>query len=311
MDFAILGIEKHSTMASVGSRLGHQMRSHKVPNADPAKAIDNQCSFKGTAADLVQAFKDRVDPLVKRKDNVRAIELMLSASPEWFTEGGGVGDWKELGKKAEAFVKETFGADNVMAFGVHLDEKTPHFWCFVSPIFNGKLNASHWLDGPPKMAELQTKWAMKCEPLGLRRGVKSSNATHTQVKDFYAAVTGDAVAAEKLFKETELRLRHKERLLEKRENLLAVEEKKQQKKAEALAEKAKELEKERALIDEQRKKNERVFDALTQVQQESAAEKFARAPQVSKIEPVFEPIEHSNFGNKVQKRITTRKPGYS
>lgn len=274
MTFAILGIKKHSSMASVGSRLGHQLRDHQVPNADPARKAENACTWQGTAASLVAAIKERVEPLKKRKDNVRAIELLLTASPEWFKEGGGAGDWKQLEKQAKSFVSDTFGVQNVMAFGVHLDEKTPHFWAMVTPVFEGKLRASHWLDGVPKMRKLQTEWAQRCEPLGLSRGAQGSKAQHIEVKDFYAASKGDAAAVKKTMKELEQRARNAENRVRKMEKALVREAEKLEIKAEKLHLMEEKLKQERAKIDAQRATNERLFKAMEVSVQKTVAEKY-------------------------------------
>ena len=53
---------------------------------------------------------------------------------------------------------------------------------------NGVLNAKHYFGGKAKMAELQTDFANVAAPFGLVRGIPKSEATHTPVSEWWAAL---------------------------------------------------------------------------------------------------------------------------
>lgn len=292
--FAILGIEKHKTRATISARASHHLRGHDVPNADPALAHKNACTWKGDVRGLVDEVWRVTEPAMQRKDGIRLVELMLSASPEWFKENGGPGRTQDLVTGARAFVNETFGAANVVAAGVHMDEKTPHFWVFLTPIFEGKLRASRWLDGPEKLQKLHTDWAAKMAPFGLKRGVKKSGAKHVAVRTYYAAVNGNPAAQESIAREMS------------RRSLRA------QKRAEEAELKAQAAERRVAEIEALGAKNQAVFEALDAEAQKRAAGRFASAQPTtpspgSEKPPVRPPMGPVNEPLTIPKNLSSPK----
>jgi hypothetical protein len=143
-----------------------------------------------------------------------------------------------------------FGKENIVALGMHRDEKSPHIWAFVTPIFEGKLRASRWLDGPKKMEKLHTDWAAKMAPFGLVRGAKKSGANHIDIRTYYTAVNGDKDAQEGISREMARRASRAQKRAEVAEKL-AIE------------------------IEVREAKSKQIFDSLTEIQQETAAKRFA------------------------------------
>jgi hypothetical protein len=210
MYHSIIGVRKLKR-GDVAGRAKHHLRDDLVANADPAKTPRNVSSWGGDARSLADAIEARVAPLRKRKDAVSAIELMLTASPEWFAEHGGQGKVADLAKCATRWLKATFGAKNVAAMGVHMDETTPHIWALVTPITpDRRLAASHYCDGPEKMRALHDSWSEATKHLGLERGVKGSRANHVDVRTFYAAVDGSLAAAHRIAREMNARAKRAE-----------------------------------------------------------------------------------------------------
>jgi hypothetical protein len=73
---------------------------------------------------------------------------------------------------------------------LHLDEATPHIHAYLVPLDEkGKLNCRALFGGREKLSKFQDSYALAMAPLGLERGIKGSRATHTEVKEYYAAVT--------------------------------------------------------------------------------------------------------------------------
>ncbi|EOB3604797.1 plasmid recombination protein, partial [Vibrio vulnificus] len=67
-----------------------------------------------------------------QNESVVVLELVLSASPEWFesTSKQEFEQWVSLNEKA---IKKRFG-DNLLSIDLHLDEKTPHFHICTMPL---------------------------------------------------------------------------------------------------------------------------------------------------------------------------------
>lgn len=191
MSYAVLRIEKVKSLAGVGSRAAHNLRASQkaAPHADPSKRGGNVVLMGPNTApeQVTEAVKGRLATVPKVRSNaVLAVEVVMTASSEFFTDKQrGPKDWAAWRDNSMQWLRDTFGADNIASAVMHRDERTPHIQAIVVPVANGRLNASHWLDGPKKLAHLQDTYAGALEPLRLRRGVKGSKAKHTSLREFY------------------------------------------------------------------------------------------------------------------------------
>jgi hypothetical protein len=153
-----LGIEKHKT-TSIGQVKGHNERLHATESQLPKEAW-----FSEEGHQVIQAFRgdliEKAKKLSKRKDAVLAVELSFQI--------GNMEDWREkpcadfpygkpkpgmekviadLTRGAIEAAKKEVGEENIVSINLHLDETSPHIQVVFSPIFDGKLQAKHWLNG--------------------------------------------------------------------------------------------------------------------------------------------------------------------
>ncbi len=221
MAYAIMRVAKHRSSRSVGGMGRHINRTRETPNADPdARHLNASYTpadgwvrwSKRAPRNLTEQLRERLKDFEarggkRRRDSVLAVELMLSASPEWFKAASRekAQEWLRCNV---AWIEETFGRDNVLQVALHRDETTPHLHVFVVPEIQmvetrGRrprdgsqtaakapkpaLAASHWLDGRAKLGELQDRYAAAMEPLGLERGLRGSGAKHRTIRRYYAA----------------------------------------------------------------------------------------------------------------------------
>lgn len=187
MEYAVFRVEKVKTRAALGARAAHNLRVHPTaaPHADPARRSKNITLGAKSIEDVQAGLENRLSSLGKppRSNAVLAVELMLTASPEWFAAGG---DLKAWANATTRWIKQEFGSKNLLTLSLHLDEKTPHIQALIVPIHEGKLRASHWFDGPKKLSELQTRYHESVKSLGLRRGEKrDAPSRHTSLSEFY------------------------------------------------------------------------------------------------------------------------------
>ncbi len=164
----------------------HAFREIDTPNADPALLKKNAAYGPKTAQGVEDAVRKRIDSLERktklRKDAVHVVEFVVTFSP------GALDD-----KQANAYLKDSlrwirsnFGKDNLVAAVIHRDEKTPHLSAYITPIFDGRLNARERFGGADKLVKLQDDFANQVgAKYGLERGVKKSRAKHTKVREFY------------------------------------------------------------------------------------------------------------------------------
>lgn len=206
---------KHKGGASLAGAVGHHLRVIPTLNADPERTPENQLLWGvDDRKRLLAAVKDRTDPLVKRKDNNRAIEIFLGASEEYWESGG---SWVDLGKAHLAYMKHQFGEENIIGMGVHLDETRPHFWVIVTPIHEGQLRSNRWFDGPKKCREFVDKAVPFFEHLGMVRSRENVKASHVDVATWHQAQAGSKAAQKRLERE------HKKRLADAENRVLAAE----------------------------------------------------------------------------------------
>jgi Plasmid recombination enzyme len=173
----------------------HTDRSRTTPNADPAKQnvrlIDSSDSQSLT--DLVRS---RIGHQPIRKNAVLCVEMLLTASPEYFRPGepGRAGEWQvdrleQFQWAVQDWLTQTYG-DRIVRAELHLDEATPHIHAYLVPLDErGKLNCRGLFGDRAKLSRFQDSYAKALEPLELSRGIRGSRATYTQVKEYYAAVT--------------------------------------------------------------------------------------------------------------------------
>ena len=173
-NYAILRTKKLKTIQDVAGSGSHTFRLRDTPNADPARLNLNQAG----------AFNARV-----RKDSVRAIEFILTASPEWFEKAtqDQFNKWQEVNIK---WLKEKYGEANLASAVLHMDESSPHIHAHVVPITkDGRLSAKDLIGGDRKnLSKLQTDYAKSMAQFGLVRGEEKSVAKYQDIKTYYQAV---------------------------------------------------------------------------------------------------------------------------
>ena len=225
MAYAILRARKMKTAGQMAGMQRHNDRTNNVRNADSdLEHLNINHSLYDTGSIYEDVTKHIEEKEVKgvRSDSVKCIELLLTASPEFFpTEkyqkedgtydlrGLGMERWEKFQEKAFDFLEEEFGGDNVVNFSCHFDEKTPHIHAYVVPVVEktrhwknkskngvikkGKtvsngLSAADYLGDKEKLRTLQTKFWAKVSDLGLQRGKEGSLATHENIQKYYKRV---------------------------------------------------------------------------------------------------------------------------
>ena len=173
------------------------------PQRRPASAQMNRV-FIGSddpaadAAALIPAL-DAVDDAGKRRrsNSVIAIEVLLTASPEWWADASAEQqqDWLD---RSTAWLVQEYGRENIAHLRLHGDERTPHLTGYVVPLDpdTGHLNARRWIGGAARCRQQQTDYAAAVAPLGLSRGIEGSTATHERVRRHYAQISAPVATLE-------------------------------------------------------------------------------------------------------------------
>ena len=169
-------MEKVKSSVSVRKRLEHNTRERtKAANIDRDRSGRN-LTQGGSVDEVMERYKSRLPEKV-RKNAVHAVELVMTASPEF------AGDWAGYLKACEKWAGDLFGKENFLSVTHHLDEMTPHAHILVMPLKDGKLNANFFIGGSrDRMAELQDDFYKAAgQAFGFDRGQpsKETRARHT------------------------------------------------------------------------------------------------------------------------------------
>jgi len=188
MAYCIMRTRKLKTDGAVAASVKHALRTRETPNADPDRTPGNW-SWPGDERAAMARYRDLL-PAKVRRNGVRAVELMMTASPEAYKTM----DAEAYLRACDEWARKTFGRDHIVQIVHHYDETTPHSSVLVVPIDpKGRLNARHYLGGRAKMQALQDSFAEAVgKTYGLERGVRGSRARHRTIRAYY----GSAMAIE-------------------------------------------------------------------------------------------------------------------
>ena len=118
-----------------------------------------------------------------RKDSVRVVETLITASPELF-EGKKPREVKEFFEYALAFIQSKQSPETIISAVVHMDEKTPHMHlCFVPLTADGRLSAKDIVGNKKKLTQWQDefwKHMVKKYP-DFERGESASETGRTHI----------------------------------------------------------------------------------------------------------------------------------
>lgn len=185
--FAILRIQKLKHAVSVQRSMAHALRTQDTPNADPSRLADNTKSVD-SVKEALEKFNNRLATQPKIRSNaVLAVEYLITASPD--AMNGKTREQQDTYfADAMTWLEAKHGKENVVAWGVHRDETTPHMYAIVVPIdLRGKLNCRGFIGNASSLREMQTDFAATVgSKNGLVRGVEGSKAKHQSIQKYYA-----------------------------------------------------------------------------------------------------------------------------
>ena len=118
-----------------------------------------------------------------RKDSVRLVEAMITATPEFF-QSKSQKEIREYFERALEFMKTKQNPDTIISAVVHMDEKTPHMHlCFVPLTKDGRLSAKDILGNKKKLTKWQDEyWSYMVKKYpDLERGESASETGRTHL----------------------------------------------------------------------------------------------------------------------------------
>lgn len=180
---AILRFAKHKGNPAARLEGHHERKKEKYksnPDIDLSKSkynihlITPQMTYKKEIDSRITEAKCRT-----RKDSVRFIDTLITASPEFF-KGKTYDEMKAFFVHALEFITANIVPENIFSAVIHLDEKTPHMHlCFVPLTKDNRLCAKEIIGNSTKLTEWQDKFYeyMSNKYPSLERG-ESARYTH-------------------------------------------------------------------------------------------------------------------------------------
>jgi hypothetical protein len=211
MGYAVLHMDKTSGTDSAMS--AHIERTIAPKNADPERTHLNRelIKFPDSVRNRTEAIQHRLENAgLQRKigkNQVRAIRILLTGSPEEMQRIQADGKLNEWCDDNLHWLVETYGKENIVSPVLHLDESTPHIHATLVPIVTTerrkkkseeqvkKQYRKKNLNAPRlsaddvmtriKLKEYQDTYALAMSKYGLQRGIEGSKARHISTSQYY------------------------------------------------------------------------------------------------------------------------------
>lgn len=192
MPYAVIRVAKIKTAQQASAKTAHNYREHSLSNVDQDAPHPNREYLNHEKRNYGELAEQRIAQVVTRKvraDQVKAVEVILTGSPEGFKRDA-TGRALDYSKSKWAqdnlhFLQNKYGKENVVSFTLHQDEKTPHVHAVIVPItLDGRLAAKE-LFTPQTLRELQSEYAQAMQAHGFERGVEHSQTQHQPPRRHY------------------------------------------------------------------------------------------------------------------------------
>lgn len=210
MGYCVLHLEKAKGADSGMS--AHIERTIVPKNIDPTRTHLNRelIIFPDGVCNRTLAIRHRLDTTgLKRKigkNQVQAIRIVLSGTHEDMARVEGEGKLDEWCADNVKWLRETYGADNLVSAVLHMDEETPHIHATIVPIVQGErrkqkkeenVKRKYKVKAPaPRLCadevmsranliRYQDSYGDHMAKYGLKRGIRGSVAKHLSTHEYY------------------------------------------------------------------------------------------------------------------------------
>lgn len=156
--YAILRFEKHKGTPVAPLEAHHERQKEKYasnPDIDTDRSKYNFHIVKPQGK-YYHFIKKHIEEAGcrTRKDSTRFVDTLITASPEFF-KGKSTKEIREFFQRAEKFLIDRVGRENIISAVVHMDEKTPHLhFTFVPLAADNRLCAKEIIGNRANL----TKW---------------------------------------------------------------------------------------------------------------------------------------------------------
>lgn len=200
--YGICRVQKtHATAVSM-----MQYHNDRRPGAHGNQDIDSERTHLNQEwiphGEYAAEIQERLDAFYKgkravRKDAVRLVEGVITASPEFFAQATPE-ETQRFFADALEFCGAEFGAQNLIHYTIHNDERTPHaHFGFVPIDEEGRLRWKSFFNGREAMSAFQDRfYESVARHYGLKRGSKEQLREHVDTPTLKRQTAAEVAALE-------------------------------------------------------------------------------------------------------------------
>ncbi len=180
MAYGICRCAKLSGASSGSGAYIHNERKKDHSNSNPdIDFLASELNYSHGSYNSQLNYNERADERIAegytgkravRKDAVKMVEFLFASS-----DAESLNNHAAYLRECYKWLCDRFGADNVIADTVHLDEKTPHLHAVIVPLTkDGRLSCKEVIGGPKQLQAMQDDFYEKVSKhFGLERGEKA------------------------------------------------------------------------------------------------------------------------------------------
>lgn len=192
MSHSILRIERvktHSDVTGIQKHVQRETENYANKDIDKSKTDLNYDLLNEYQIDFNERLEDGYTGKRKvRSDAIKLVDGIITSDNKFFDELSEL-EQKDFFEHGLEFVKEEFGAENIIYATVHLDERTPHMhFGFVPLTEDGRLSAKELIGNKKRLSSLQDKFNdyLNERDYDLQRGESSlvSKRKHLEMSEF-------------------------------------------------------------------------------------------------------------------------------
>ena len=175
MGYAIMRFSKIKNVNTGNGILRHIRREIAIPTLTHPENKNVKITLSNSGVDYSNCtFKQILDSKLNgkkpRANSVLGLEFIFAFTPGC-VKAENIKYWATASLQ---WLSEKFGSDNIVCSVLHNDEKSPHIHAVVIPMFDGKLNCKHYINGPASCREMQDTYYQAVKNFGdLERGINS------------------------------------------------------------------------------------------------------------------------------------------
>ena len=156
-------------------------------------------------SEVYSSYKKRINERVKesyvgtraiRKDATMMVNFVISSDNDFFKNLSEV-QQQEYFKISYEYLRDYFGAENVLSAKVHLDETTPHMHFSAIPLVDGKLNAKNLMNRNfLRKIQSELPKILQYHGFDIERGIEGSKRGHKDTEQYKKEMQSDISSIE-------------------------------------------------------------------------------------------------------------------